>query len=122
MIGSVLGWLSDEVLRSNLRFNRMIHAIVCGINSYRDRDIGTLRHACADATAFARLLGDGIEVQDRNITLLLDHEATKRGLMVAIGEDLHRRSKADDVVLLYFACHGSSETQNSLDDVTRYLI
>lgn len=100
----------------------MLHAVVCGINSYSDARIGSLRYACADAESFANSIEQSVDGSDLQLTLLLNRDATRKKLMVTIGEDLHRHAKSDDLVLLYFACHGSSETPGRLDDVGRYLV
>ena len=43
-------------------------------------------------------------------------------VQTAIGEDLSRAVGPDDVVLLYFACHGSPEMRASKDERSLYLI
>lgn len=100
----------------------MLRAVVVGINRYRDPDIRNLSYARADAEAFGKLLADGIHPSERSVRFLLDEEATKRNLMVAIGEDLARVATPDDVILLYFAGHGSPETESGPDSIARYLI
>lgn len=43
-------------------------------------------------------------------------------MQVEIGERLAREATEDDVVLLYFACHGSPETSPGPDRIGRYLV
>lgn len=100
----------------------MLHAIVVGIDRYRDQRINPLSYARADAEAFAQLLTESIDIQDRSVNLLLDEEATKRNILVAIGEKLPRVAGPKDLILLYFACHGSPETEGSPDEVSRYIV
>lgn len=50
-----------------------------------------------------------IHPDERTMVTLLDSEATKRNVMVAIGETLPRVVE-DDAVLIYFAGHGSPES------------
>lgn len=100
----------------------MLHAVIVGVDIYRERNITDLSFARADAEAFGRLLEERIRPSDRKIHLLLDKEATKRNLMVAIGEDLARSVRPEDVVLLFFACHGSPETDSAPDKISRYLV
>jgi uncharacterized caspase-like protein len=100
----------------------MLHAVVVGIDQYRDPDISNLSYACADAEAFGRLLNDGIHPSERSVRVILDAHATKRELMIAIGEDLARAASAEDIIVLFFAGHGSPETSSSPDEVSRYLI
>lgn len=100
----------------------MLHAVLVGIDRYRDPDIKNLSYARADAEALGELIENGIHPAERRVRLLLDEDATRRNLMVSIGEDLPRLSEPDDLILLYFAGHGSPETQSSPDEVSRYLI
>ena len=100
----------------------MLYAVVVGINTYRDPEIGHLRYARADAETFAQLLNDRIDPSQRTVYVVLDREATKRNIMVVIGERLARLAGPEDIVLLYFACHGSPETESSPDQVSRYLV
>lgn len=100
----------------------MLHAVIVGIDKYLDQEIGELSYACADARAFAQLLDERIHPPDRRVRLLLNEEATKRNIMVAVGEELPRLAKPADIVLLYFACHGSPETEASPDEASRYIV
>lgn len=101
----------------------MLYAVLVGINKYKDPDIRNLNYACADVVALGKLIEERIDPAERQVRLLLDKEATKRNLMVAIGEDLPRTATgSEDVILLHFSGHGSPETEASPDEVTRYLI
>ena len=95
--------------------------MLIGIDAYQDGAIPCLSYARADATA----LGDAmrrIHEPERSIRLLLGEEATRRNIMTAIGEDLHRAVEPDDIVFLYFAGHGSPERRGAQDRRARYLI
>jgi uncharacterized caspase-like protein len=100
----------------------MLHAILIGIDKYRDPNIRTLSYAQADAEALKDLIEDRIHPVERQIHLLLNEEATKRNVMIAIGETLPRIANPEDLILLYFACHGSPETDASPDEISRYLV
>ncbi len=100
----------------------MLHAVLVGINKYKDPNINNLSFAKNDAVVFGKLLEDRIQQSDRTIRLFLDEAATKRNIMAAIGEDLPRSVAPDDIVLLYFSGHGSPEMDNSTDKTSRYLI
>jgi uncharacterized caspase-like protein len=99
----------------------MLHAVLVGIDAYQDGSIPSLCYARADA----RALGDALSRVDgaeRSVRLLLGEEATRRNVMTAIGEDLHRVVEPDDVVLVYFAGHGSPERRGPGDRRARYLV
>ncbi len=100
----------------------MLHAVLIGINKYKDPNIRDLSFARNDAEVFGKLLEERIHPSERKIRFFLDQEATKRKIMTSIGEDLPRSVGKDDVVLLYFSGHGSPETDGSPDEVSRYLI
>ncbi|MEO3863319.1 caspase family protein [Acrocarpospora sp. B8E8] len=99
----------------------MLHAVLVGIDRYRDRRIRNLRFARSDAEAVARLL-TRVDPAERDIRLLLDEEATKHAIMTEIGVRLRGQAGPDDVVLIYFAGHGSPEQGQRPDDVARYLV
>jgi uncharacterized caspase-like protein len=100
----------------------MLHAVLVGIDRYKDPDIRPLRYARADAEELAKLFESRIHPSDRLIHLLRDEEATKENVMVEIGDSLVKVVAQDDVIVLFFAGHGSPETATSLLDASRYLV
>jgi uncharacterized caspase-like protein len=99
----------------------MLHAVVIGIDRYQDGVIPTLSWARADAQAIAGAL-EHIREDERRVHLLVDEQATRRSIMEAVGEDVHRAVEPGDVVLIYFAGHGSPERRGARDRRSRYLI
>ncbi len=99
----------------------MLHAVLIGIDRYKDEAIPRLSFAGADAQALASALSN-IKEGERSVRLLLNEEATRENIMIAIGEDLHRAVEPGDTVLIYFAGHGSPERRGSRDRRSRYLI
>lgn len=99
----------------------MLHAVVIGIDRYRDTSVSALSCCRRDAVAVRRLL-DNVHPSERTVDVLLDEEATRRNIMVRLGEDLPRRCRPGDLVVIYFAGHGSPETDSAPDLVARYLI
>jgi uncharacterized caspase-like protein len=99
----------------------MLHAVLVGVNEYADQDIPNLKCARADAERFASLLERRIQPGERSVRRLTDKEATLENVKIAIGEDLARAVKPDDMVLLYFACHGSREMIDAPDKLALYL-
>lgn len=100
----------------------MLRAVLVGINAYRDPFIASLSHARSDAETLAGLLRQRIRRDELSVRLLVDEDATRRNIEVAINEDLHRAVEPGDVVLLYFACHGSPERRAAKDKRSRHLI
>lgn len=101
---------------------RRLLTVCVGIDSYDDPNIASLKFACADAQSFYEGLRQTFSLHDIDAALLLNKDATLRNVRTAIGERLARISKPDDIVLLFFAGHGSPETSTELDDASRYLI
>ncbi|WP_255949816.1 caspase family protein [Streptomyces odontomachi] len=99
----------------------VLRAVIAGVDRYQDTDIKNLSYATADALAVADLLGR-LHPSEVDAEVLVDEDATRRNLMVAIGERLPRVTSEGDVVLLYFAGHGSPETTATIDDAARYLV
>jgi uncharacterized caspase-like protein len=99
-----------------------LHAILVGINKYKDERISTLRYACKDAEDFGDLLKEGIHPSELDINVILNEEATKEAVIREIGVKLPKRLNPDALVLLYFACHGSPEIDSTFDNASRYLV
>src|SRR2546421_274670 len=100
----------------------MLHAVLVGVNQYLDPSISPLRFACADVEAIAKMFEARIHPSERNVALLVEEQATKQEVMVAIGDTVARLATAEDIVFLYFAGHGSPETLVTAKDAARYLI
>jgi uncharacterized caspase-like protein len=94
---------------------------VVGVNRFHDREIPRLGFARADAEAVAALLCTRIQEPHREVHLLVDEKATKRNILRAVTEEIPRREAADDVILLYFACHGSPEMAGAPNATSLYL-
>lgn len=88
----------------------MLHAVVVGVDAPKDPKIRPLDYAEADAEAVAAVLSDGV-TKERQITLLVGERATKARIARVITDELPRRLRANDTVLLYFAGHGSPELE-----------
>jgi uncharacterized caspase-like protein len=101
----------------------MLHLVAVGIDQYKDSSIAPLRFARADAEAFGAMFERGIHPTERQVTYLLDGDATHDAIRDVIGEQLVRTAvEHEDVVVMYFAGHGSPETDGSPDRASRYLI
>ena len=100
----------------------MLHSVVIGIDKYVHADIPDLRSARADAEAVSRLLRKGIVTKERTVRTLLDEQATRSEIFKAMGEVLPRQQDREDLVLIYFAGHGSPEQENPPDRISRYLV
>ncbi|MBO2457372.1 caspase family protein [Actinomadura violacea] len=100
-----------------------LHAVVIGIDAYLDPAIDDLRFARSDAESVAAMLRGSSFSDSVEVTELFDHRATRAAIMHAIGVELPRASSAGDVVLVYFAGHGSPELGAPAAPVaSRYLV
>jgi len=81
-------------------------ALVVGINEFEHAP--ALRFAANDAQSFAELLEDPQfgHFRMENVTALLNRDATLGGIRTAIG-GIRERVKAEDLVIIYIASHGS---------------
>ncbi len=100
----------------------MLYATIVGINCYRDSRIRDLRYASSDAQCFYELLSSRIRPEERQLSLLCDRDATLRNIRGAIGTDLAQMSTEGDICLIYFAGHGSPETNAGIADASAYLV
>ena len=81
-------------------------ALVVGISRFKDPGISALRYTSADA----RAVGEALEQYSQfdSVKMLLDEEATRRGILTEI-EQLAKIAEPDDLVVLYVSSHGSPE-------------
>jgi uncharacterized caspase-like protein len=100
----------------------VLHGVVIGIDKYSDPNIPNLRSARADAEAISAALRDGIALRERSVETILDTRATRAAIMKAVGEALPRRQRPEDLVVIYFAGHGSPEQESPPDRISRYLV
>jgi uncharacterized caspase-like protein len=99
-----------------------LHAAFIGINSYKDKRINSLRFARSDAEDFYTTVEKGLSKNETSLSILTDKQATKQNILELIGEQLPRRVVADDIVLLFFAGHGTPEIDTSINNLSRYLV
>lgn len=91
------------------------YAIVCGVSDYES--IMDLELTDDDAMAIDTLLDD---LYWTHVVLLLNQEASRAGIRDAI-QSLQGTVDADDIVLLYFAGHGTyGDDLSPLDEVDGY--
>jgi uncharacterized caspase-like protein len=93
-------------------------AVVIGVSDYADSRIPSLRYANADARVIYDWLvsPDGGRYAPAHVKLLLDRDATGVSIREALFNWL-RQAIEEDVVLIYFAGHGSpdsADTPNNL--------
>lgn len=89
-------------------------AVVIGISNYKDSRIPSLRYASDDARAFYNWLisSSGGRLPPARVKILLDREATGRKIRDALYVWL-RQALEEDVVIIYFAGHGSPESPDA---------
>ena len=86
---------------------RNVWAVVVGINNYPR--VRKLKYAVNDARAFYDLLVHTNKIPRENVKILLDQEATLKNLRSALGTELKKAAGPDDMVIIFFAGHGSTE-------------
>lgn len=83
------------------------HALLVGIDRYPGfPECNQLASCAGDARLMAEVLQDDFHFPPANIELLVNEEATRRGILDAL-EDLARRVGSGDSVVFYYSGHGS---------------
>lgn len=105
---------SQTVASPSLQAGHERFAVVIGISTYKDSRINTLRYAARDASAFYDWLvsPQGGRYAPANVKLLLDADATGKNIKNALYNWL-KQALEEDVVVIYFAGHGSPESPDS---------
>ncbi len=94
--------------RAGASFYRKSHAVVVGINDYKSWP--KLSYAVNDAKAVREVLVSKFLFPPENVTLLLDHEATRERILTALGDTMGdgARVQRDDRLFVFFAGHGTT--------------
>lgn len=99
----------------------MLYAVIVGIDKYRDSSIPNLQFAAADAVELAHLCKESHYAADIDVQLITNGDATRGHILHTLGTEVARRATARDVILVYFACHGSPETIKGITSASRFL-
>lgn len=83
------------------------YALIVGVGAFQDQAFEPLRYAASDARQMAVYLADpkGGGFNPKNITVLINQDATKAKILKA-AYSLVRRAKPNDTVILYCSSHG----------------
>ncbi len=98
--------------------SRQYWAVIIGISAYADSRIPSLRYATSDAKGLYDWLvsTSGGKYPPKNVTLLLDKKATNSNIKTALFSWL-RQALEEDVVIIYFAGHGSPDSPDTPDNL-----
>ena len=92
-------------------------ALIIGINNY---SIGPLNYATNDAIEVAKILTEKFNFTKKNITILLEEEATRAKIMSSMAKFSKENIDYDDRILFFFAGHGW--TMQSIRGEVGYLV
>jgi len=81
------------------------HYLGIGIDRYEHPGIPDLRSAVSGAVGLQKVLVRCFTFEKENCSLVLDEQATKKGILSALHE-LNNRSKDGDSIIIYYAGHG----------------
>lgn len=89
-------------------------ALVIGISRFTDAGIPSLKYTTADANAFAAELADPAigRFPAAHVHLLTDEQATTKNIKEGLNW-IARHAKANDLVVIYVATHGTPRTMDS---------
>jgi hypothetical protein len=93
-------------------------AVIIGVSDYQDTRIPSLRYASKDAQAFYDWLisPEGGKYSPSHVKLLLDQDANGKNIKSALYEWL-KQALEEDMVIIYFAGHGSPESVDSPENL-----
>ncbi|MGB9076227.1 MAG: caspase family protein [Terracidiphilus sp.] len=89
-------------------------ALVIGISRFSDAGIPSLKYTTADANAFAAELADPAigRFPAAHVQVLTDEQATTKSIKEGLNW-IARHAKANDLVVIYVATHGTPRTMDS---------
>jgi len=100
-----------------------VYLVCIGIDKYKN--VPSLKYAAADAQAVADCLQQKLKVPRQNVYVLLNENATLKGVKDTIGVKVRERAGKADTVIIYFAGHGAPEADPyspDNDGVAKYLL
>ena len=117
-----------RITEANMIVNRKnkrgkVWAVIVGVNTYTE--LPHLKYAVKDAYAFRDHLLDNNLSSPENIFLLTDEQATIGNLRTVLGTEIKRKAGKEDLVIIYFAGHGSTEKDSRSPDgdgLEKYLL
>ena len=110
LISSLMAVESEkENVNEKYKFLKSIYndswALIIGINKYQHAP--ELNYAEKDAKDFKDLLSNNYGFKESNITMMLSKEATKNNILAGFN-DILKRAKKEDRVIVYYAGHGDT--------------
>jgi len=104
----------NELSKNKMTVSSQRWAIIIGVSNYKDTRIPALRYASQDAKSFYEwvISAHGGKYSPSMVKLLLDEDATGKNIRNALFIWL-KQAIQEDVVMIYFAGHGSPESPNS---------
>jgi ankyrin repeat protein len=93
-------------------------AVIVGVSDYQDSHIPSLRYAAADAQSFYAWLTspEGGRYPPSRVKLMVNEQATGRSMREALFIWL-KQAIEEDMVVIFFAGHGSPESPDSADNL-----
>lgn len=90
------------------------HALLVGVANYASADVPALEGPANDVAAMRTALVERLGMQPAQVRTLVNAEATRVAIMSELNE-LLRRSRPGDTVLVYFSGHGTSALDGNFD-------
>ncbi len=93
-------------------------ALIIGVGQYKNNKINDLEGPPEDAKRIYQLLTDknGYQFPEENVCLLLNQYADKKSVVSAFKQRLIEPAQQDDIVVFYYAGHGSQVTDLNNDE------
>lgn len=92
-------------------------ALLIGIDEYESPDIRDLGGAVNDVELMQSVLIGKFAIPAQNIRVLVDEEATRKGILNAIREHLIEADPPADIAILQYSGHGSQMEDRSSDEL-----
>jgi len=112
---------SDFYITKNYNYPQ-IYAVIIGINNYHE--LPSLKYAVNDAKSVSDYLIEYMEVPEKNITLLLNDNATLLNIKKDLLTNLPEKTTKKDQVIIFWAGHGILKPDDSSydgDGFSKYL-
>ncbi|MGB4843480.1 MAG: caspase family protein, partial [Ferruginibacter sp.] len=103
---------------SQISFSQTRHALIVAIGNYPEPDINNWKviNSVNDVPLIKNTLVNSQHFSEKNIQLLIDSEATKKGILDAL-DKLYASVQKGDIVVIHFSSHGQQLEDDNADEI-----
>ncbi len=116
---------TKEIIVKRIPINPETWIVAIGINNYENNNIHDLKYSVNDANEIYNYFTNNLNIPEDHAYKRLEDKATLKEIKSVLGNELNKKVKEIDTVIIFYAGHGSIETDPANldgDNVEKYLL